>query len=138
MPNLEPLEFEPADFEGAEFEPITDQPDPLGDVEYTGDPEKDSAEELKAVKGTFALKLEAEHRRQLKATDSEYWICLCFQSREQVEEFMRLSGWGTEDDKYIDGQKVAAKIGIPITAEIVGFGKVKVDPKFAALSVELP
>lgn len=94
-----------------------DEPDPLAGYQYTGDVEADSAAEMSAVKSAFIARAKAEDKRRRKATDSEYWFCICFQSREQVEEFLRQTAWADPRDKYLDGQKVAKKLGVALTPE---------------------
>jgi len=56
--------------------------------------------------------MKAEDQRRTDTTDSEYWCALVFQSREQVDAFVRAAGWLLAGDKYIDGRFVAKKMGI--------------------------
>ena len=114
-----PLQFKPASLGAAKlarYEKPSDY-DPLALVKYTGNAEADNAAEVTALQQAFRDRQKAEEFRRKKATDSEYWICVCFQSREQVEEFLDKSGWGRDDAKYVDGQKVAESIGISLTPE---------------------
>jgi len=131
-------DFEAADFELAEFMPA-DQPgdDPLTALPYTGDPEIDSATELTAIKSAFQVRAEQEDLRRNKATDSEYWLCLCFQTREQASAFARGIG-GAITDKYMDGCQVARRLGVEIPADATGFGRVRADRALADLSIGLP
>ena len=78
-----------------------DEPDPLAGIVYTGDVEADTRAETGAIKNAFAARAKREADRMRKATDSEYWLCVCFQSREQVEEFLRLSRWAKAGAKYV-------------------------------------
>jgi hypothetical protein len=112
-------------------------PDPLEGYQYTGDIERDSEAEMSAVKAGFIARAKAENSRRQKATDSEYWVCLCFQSRTQVEEFLRKTKWGSPSDKYLDGQKVAKKLAVDLTPEPTGFGRVKIDSTLANLALEI-
>lgn len=111
--------------------------DPLADYEYSGDVEKDAAVEMSVVKAGFIERAKAEAKRQQKATDSEYWLCLCFQSRAQVEAFLKATRWAKAQEKYIDGLKVAKAIGVTLPAESSSFGSVKIDKTFADLSMEV-
>ena len=130
--------FEAADFEAAEFLPADmESDDPLSALPYTGDPESDSKSELGALKEGFARRAEKENLRRQKATDSEYWVCLCFQTREQAIAFARGAG-GRSQDKYMDGRKVAARLGIPIPIDDIGFGKPRIDRTFAGLPNIVP
>ena len=106
--------------------------------EYTGDAEVDSKAEMSAVLTEFKSRAKAEEARRAKATDSEYWFCVCFQSRAQVEEFLRKSGWAKPDQKYLDGQKLATKLNVPLTPETIPFRKLKKPtPRLAKLAMEV-
>ena len=78
----------------------------------TGDLEKDSENELNEVLAGFKARARAEDDRFKLATDSEYWVCICLQSRSQVEAFIQALGIGKGDEKYLDGLKVAKKLGL--------------------------
>lgn len=113
-------------------------PDPMQGYAYTGDAAKDSAEEMSAVKRAFIARAKAENDRRRLATDSEYWFCVCFQSREQVEEFLRYTKWAAADAKYIDGQKLAKKLGVAVTpVPAVKSGAPRLDAKLMDLSLDL-
>jgi hypothetical protein len=62
-----------------------------------------------------------EAKRRQDVTDSEYWVALCFESREQKEEFLRkltARGVSTEgEDKYVDGRKFARMLGVAVTPD---------------------
>lgn len=51
-----------------------------------------------------------ETKRFSDATDSEYWVALCFHSREEKERWLRDSGLDALGDKYLDGSKIEAKL----------------------------
>jgi hypothetical protein len=75
-------------------------------------------EEMNAILQGFKSRSEREDQRVLDATDSEYWVALCFQTREQKEEFLtklRLIDLG---DKYIDGMKAAKVLGVKLESRI--------------------
>lgn len=70
---------------------------------------------------SIALQAILEERRQKRdryrlMADTEYWLCLCFQSRAQKEEFLRAVGWFEHGDKYMDGLFCAQTLGIDIEA----------------------
>ena len=46
--------------------------------------------------------------------DPEYWVCVCFQSREQKEEFLAKAGWLDLGEKYLDGLEVARRLGVAV------------------------
>ena len=60
-------------------------------------------------------KREAERFRL--ATDSEYWIAVCFKSRQDKETFLRNAGLLAIGDKYMDGYAVARVLGVPMDDE---------------------
>lgn len=94
--------------------------------ELTGNPETDSKNDLDAVKQGFRDRLKAENKRKVSATDSEYWSCICFQTRAQLDAFIAAMNWRQFGDKYIDGVKLAEYLGIELPDEEVAF---VADPK---------
>lgn len=48
------------------------------------------------------------------AVDSEFWVALCFHTRLHKEAFLRHAHLTELGDKYLDGQKVAEVLGIPM------------------------
>lgn len=83
-----------------------DLPEPSGDIE------QDSIDDLDAVQSGFRARMKAEDGRKKLAVDSEYWACVCFQTREQKEAFLSALNILEFGDKYIDGQLVANRLGI--------------------------
>lgn len=103
---------------GAEFvrglsEP---EPDPLADVEYTGDLEADAAAELAALDSAFVQRRKREDDRFRDATDSEFWVAVCFRSRADKEAFLAAvaKGHPLSGDKYVSGYELAERLGIDI------------------------
>ncbi|MER7009923.1 hypothetical protein ABT324_00645 [Saccharopolyspora sp. NPDC000359] len=92
-------------------------PDPLADVEYTGDLAEDSRRELNAVQQGFRDRAKREAERFRLATDSEYWVAVCFKSREDKEKFLRNAGLLAIGDKYMDGYAVARVLGVEMDDE---------------------
>lgn len=86
-------------------------PDPLAEVEYTGNIEADAAAELSALQSAYRERAKNEADRFVAATDSEYWCCVCFENREERERFMKAIR-EHKDTKYITGEKLAAALGI--------------------------
>lgn len=94
--------------------------------ELTGNPEADSEADLDAVQEGFRNRAKQESDRFALATDSEYWACVCFQSREQKERFLAALNILEFGDKYLDGQLVAERLGVKLPAADVPY---KPDPK---------
>ncbi len=90
------------------------EPDPLADVEYTGDLEADSRAELAELHRGFRERAAREDERFLLATDSEYWFCVCFKSRLDKDAFLAAAGLVVIGDKYLDGYATARALGVPM------------------------
>ncbi len=90
--------------------------------------EEGIADDMSGILTAFKERAQDENARLLDATDSEFWFAVCFQTREQKEEFLKKMGLLDIGDKYLDGLKVAAKLGIklespvPPARKIVKFG----------------
>jgi len=79
---------------------------------------KNRPEELEKLSDHFkAIKAgDAKAIQQADDTmDSEHWIAICFQNRDQKEEFLRkLKLPKTIGDKYLDGMRVAKVLGVTL------------------------
>ena len=89
-------------------------PNPLDTMDYPGDLEGDATEEVSVILATIL-----EERKQQRDTwrlklDTEYWFCVCFQSREQKLEFLEKVGWLSFGEKYLDGLRCAADLGLGV------------------------
>ena len=84
--------------------------DPLAATEYTGDLEADSAAELTELERAYRDRAKNEAGRFKAATDSEYWVAVCFKSRAEKEKFLQDFGLDPLGDKYLDGKKVAQRL----------------------------
>lgn len=82
------------------------------------DAERAAEDEVNEVLRAFKERAGREDRRFVDATDSEFWIAVCFQTREQKEEFLRKSGWINHGDKYLDGMRVAHEMGITLESPV--------------------
>lgn len=118
-----------------------DTPDPLAGVVPTGDVAADSLAELEAMRTAFAARAKRERARFVAATDSEYWLCVCFQTREQKEAYLaylRRAGHLADDtDKYIDGVALARRQGVQLPTAEVPFVTGKADRTLSDLSLPL-
>lgn len=88
-------------------------PDPLADVEYTGNASTDSKREFealgKALKDSeYKERAKRERKRFVDATDSEFWVALAFENRQQKEEFLRKFKLLALGDKFLNGSDVEA------------------------------
>ena len=113
--------------------------DPIGDLDYDNlTNEEVAVKETSAVLEAFKARAKAEQERRDLATDSEYWVGVCFQTREQKEAWLEAVKLLQHGDKYIDGQLLARRMGVTLPAAEVPYNvSAKVDPKFAALVKDL-
>jgi hypothetical protein len=116
-----------------------DPDDPIGELDYESlTNEEVAVKETSAVLQAFIARSKAEQARFLLATDSEYWVGLCFQTREQKEHFLREAKLLQAGDKYIDGALLAKRMGIELPPAQVPYNvSAKVDAKYAALVRDL-
>lgn len=116
-----------------------DPDDPIGELDYESlTNEEVAVQETSAVLQAFIARSKAEQARFLLATDSEYWVGLCFQTREQKEHFLREAKLLQAGDKYIDGALLAKRMGIELPPAAVPYNvSAKVDAKYAALVRDL-
>jgi len=87
---------------------------PLDTIEYQHNVEGDSKKEMSATLAAFKRRVKVEYARVKSATDSEFWIAICFQSREQKDTFLQKTGLSDIGDKYLDGLQVADLFGIEL------------------------
>ncbi len=92
----------------------------FGDMDFGLDEEQaqpvaeKKTEEMSEVLKQFLARGKEERKTFEENVDSEYWVAVCFQSREQKEEFLRLAGWLQFGDKYLDGLEIAEHMKIKI------------------------
>ncbi|MCO6515671.1 MAG: hypothetical protein J6586_04075 [Snodgrassella sp.] len=73
------------------------------------------------------LKQEFERAKQMprqlrqRVMDSEYWCTVCFQTHEQLMSFLNALRIPPCENKYIDGQVLAQKLGITLPPAEVRF-----------------
>lgn len=80
--------------------------------------ETEAAEEANGILESFKQRAANENERLLDATDSEFWVAVCFQTRAQKDEFLQKSGLSKIGDKYLDGMKVAKQMGIKLETPV--------------------
>lgn len=92
------------------------EPDPLAEVEPTDSLADDCQAEFAALASAYRGRAQAEAKRFTKTTDSEFWVAVCFDSREQKETFLRQVGIKPklQGDKYITAADLAAVLGVDL------------------------
>lgn len=66
----------------------------------------------------FMKRAQAEQKRTELVTDSEFWFCVCFETREQKDKFLKAAGLWDIGDKYLDGRQVSKALGVDPGAKI--------------------
>lgn len=99
--------------------------------------ESDCLADMGEVEKGFRARMKAENERFRDMCDTEYWVCLCFKSRAQKEEF--LSSVGMETDlKYIDGREMARAVKRPVKTPDLKFARIKApDKEFSARAMDI-
>src|SRR5574343_2114133 len=92
----------------AVLDPAARRPAPEPARESTGTFAGDTAAELSALEQGIKDRKAAEKARFRAATDSEYWVALCFTSRAEKEAFLVAAGLLVQRHKCPAGRLVAA------------------------------
>lgn len=97
-------------------------PNPLESIQYEPDDtlETASAREVTAVAESFRARAARDQERYRLATDTEFWVALCFKSRQEKDLFLARAGLDGLGDKYIDGAALARRLGIDLSEEKEG------------------
>lgn len=102
--------------------------------ERTGDLEVDGREGLEKVMSAFQLRAKAEERRMEDVTDTEFWFAMCFETREQKEEFLQKLKLLDLGDKYLDGLAAAKILGVKLEAPRQVWPRVRLNKRLVALT----
>ncbi|XAO35606.1 hypothetical protein SEA_MORGANA_172 [Gordonia phage Morgana] len=83
-------------------------PDPFAGIDYTDDLAVDCRLEFDALADAFRRGPDSDwYERHGAIDDSSHWFAVAFDSRADKDKFLRLSGWDTVGNKYLDGSKLA-------------------------------
>lgn len=104
-----------------------DGENPMGDLDLIDDLHADADAGMSEALRQIIERKRATQERFRTATDPEFFFCVCFQSREQKEQFLELVGWSDLGDKYINGLEVARRLKVPI--EIIPIEPLKIRGK---------
>lgn len=75
--------------------------------------EEAEKEVVEAIEG-MRKRAKEEKQRVDSATESEYWCQIVFQSKAQRDAFFEELGKDLLDDQWVDGQRLAATLGIKL------------------------
>lgn len=127
------MEEKKLEFDDLEFEEIN-----FGDfglIDEEGAKAEDEAkEELSEVLAKFKDSAKVEKDVYWDNVDSEYWVAICFQSREQKEAFLLRAGLLDMGDKYLDGLEVAERMEIDIAGMTPPLRKVQITKNLKELA----
>ena len=70
------------------------------------------------IRTSFMARTQAEAKRVELVTDTEFWCCLCFETRDQKDAFLKAANLFDIGDKYLDGRQVAKRLGIDPGAKV--------------------
>lgn len=136
MFNMDEIEFDDSalSFDDGDDEETGELPAIFGNIDYQEKLEHDALAEADALMSEFQKRAKAEEKRREIATDSEFWFAVCFQTREQKDEFLKNAGLFQIGDKYLDGVRVARKLGVSISPANVSYPESRIDKKYMNLT----
>ncbi|HZV34089.1 MAG TPA: hypothetical protein VFB72_05885 [Verrucomicrobiae bacterium] len=111
------------------------QKNPMDEVPDTDNAEKDCNGMMSAALKAFKEQARNEEKVFKDNTETEYWFCVCFQSREQKEVFLKAMAWFEHGDKYLDGQFVAKKLGVKLPEVNRKFNKGEVEKSMVNIGI---
>ena len=110
--------------------------DVFADLEPKDSAEDDSAQEMNAVRREFQDRISTQRKRVADAIDTEFWCAVYFRNRAQKEAFLSAVSMLAEGDKYIDGERLAKRLGIDLPHEDAVFTVRAPDRRLAELAEE--
>lgn len=111
------------------------QADPAEDLpEFQNDTQHPLPDDLHKLKASLSDQIRQDTARFQAATDTEYWFCVQFDSREQKEAFLKAMNWLDLGDKYLYGDDVAERQGIDLPDAYVPFVPEKPDPALNSIA----
>jgi len=99
--------------------------------------EKVTLDESHQIVEHIAEASKQEHKRQMLATDSEFWFSVVFPDRASKDKFLKAVGMYEIADKYLDGTLLAELMGIALDIPDLP-NRGKIDSKYADLANPLP
>ena len=115
LPKLERPARPPRGTQWPKFETLFDpNDDPLAGLDLGDDQEENAVQIMGRVEGAF---IEDEHEKldaYRTMIDQDFYFIVCFQSSDQKYDFLSKAGLDVLGDLYIDGLKVAKRLGVDI------------------------
>lgn len=91
---------------------------------------------IAALPSAFQKRASKEQDRRADATDSRYWVALCFQTAAEKEQFLIGSGLAdlALDSDYLDGAEVAERLDVELTSPVPKWKDARINKKLAGLT----
>lgn len=83
-------------------------------VPEPGDIQASADAEMSEIERQIRANREKSEERFRIGTDTEYFFLVCFQTREQKEQFLERVGWSKLGNKYINGLELAELLGASV------------------------
>jgi hypothetical protein len=117
---------------GALVKPPPGSVGPLDELD--GDTDEERAADMMNRAKAILVNQESRASQQVAidlANDTEFWVAVYFQSREQKDAWLAAASYGdpSKVNKYLDGQKLAAHMGIELPARAAPFKVGAIDRK---------
>lgn len=109
--------------------PAEQTPNPLIKLPEQEDPEEAATQEVSAALQHILDEKKLRRDQYRTMVDHEFWVAVCFQNREQKEEFLQKTGLIDLGDKYIDGLQVAERLNVDIQPINLPIKSVRAAPK---------
>jgi len=90
-------------------------------------------EELRAMKAAG----KREKRIQYDVNDTEFWVAVCFDTREQKERFLSDIGLLDEADKYLSAHSLAKAVGVPLMPTPLPKARIAASPRFRKFALDV-
>jgi hypothetical protein len=89
---------------------------PLDQLTDAGGVQENADQEMSAVEREIEENRAAYAEHFRVAADPEFFLCLCFQSHDQKDEFLNAIKWPVDEqgDKYLNGLEFARLFNIPV------------------------
>jgi hypothetical protein len=88
---------------------------PLEETAFVGELQADANSEVSDILKAIIERRKAQNERFRITSDPEYFFCVCFQSRDQKDEFLKATHWDDLGNKFINGLEVARRMNVPVT-----------------------
>lgn len=87
---------------------------PLKDLPVTGNAEVDAAVEVRHIENLIREKERRETQRREEVEDVEFYAVLVFEHKSQREAFLSAFDAEASSDGFINGLRLAERLGVPV------------------------